>query len=349
MADLDAHFAMPKPVRIGGRLAALTATLMLGACAQTGIEDTGLLSALMPASDAQTDAAAAPAPSDPLQATDYWGKRYSKNPRDLDAALAYSQNLRAIGQKSQALVVLQQASIIHGADKRLAADYGRLALELDQVSLAKKLLTLADDPANPDWRIILARGTALAKEGSYREAISFYERANALKPNHPSVLNNLALAYIMSGEAERGETMLRQASASGEEVDAKVRQNLALVLGLQGKYDEATKVGSVDLAADQAQSNTDLLKKMVKLDAKPMTAPAEVAPLAAAPVQVAQPAPAAPTSWASSVAKAAEPKPVLRSSTIEADSGATQPDAEAAALRTGWGVQLGAATSASDH
>ncbi len=45
------------------------------------------------------------------------------------------------------------------------------------------------------------------------------------------------------------------------------------MLGLQGKYDEATKVGSVDLPADKAQENTDLLKKMVKLDAKPSGAP----------------------------------------------------------------------------
>ncbi len=322
MADLDAHFAMPKPVRIGGRLAALTATLMLGACAQTGVEDTGLMAALLPASDTQTEVAAdaAPTSTDPLKATEYWGQQYSKNPRDLEAALSYAQNLKVIGQKGQALAVLQQAAIIHGDDKRLAADYGRLALELDQVSLAKKLLAIADDPVNPDWRIILARGTALAKEGSYREAISFYERANTLKPNHPSVLNNLALAYIMSGEAERGEAMLRQASDSGQGVDAKVRQNLALVLGLQGKYEEATKVGSMDLAADQAQANTDLLKKMVKLDPKPMTAQAESV-ATASPAQ---------TSWSTSVAQDAEAKPALRSTSIERGSNTPQPEAETA-------------------
>lgn len=267
MADLDAHLAMPKPVRCAGLLASLTASLLLGACAQvSGDESAGLFAALMPE---QTPAAAAAAaqPSDPQAATEYWGKEYSKNPRDLDAALSYAQNLKVIGKKREALAVLQQASLIHGADRRLAADYGRLALDLDQISVAKKLLEVADDPTNPSWRIVLARGTALAKEGSYREAISFYERAQALNPGHPSVLNNLALAYTMSGEPERGEALLRQASASGDS-NAKVRQNLALVLGLQGKYDEATKVASADLGPQEAQANTALLKRMVKLEPK---------------------------------------------------------------------------------
>ncbi len=99
------------------------------------------------------------------------GQEYSKDPRNLDKALAYAKSLKAIGQKSQALAVLQQASLISGSDKRVASEYGRLALEMDQVSVAKKLLEVADDPGNPDWRVVLARGTVLAKEGRYREAI----------------------------------------------------------------------------------------------------------------------------------------------------------------------------------
>ncbi|MBX9864451.1 MAG: tetratricopeptide repeat protein [Hyphomicrobium sp.] len=334
MAVLDARNAVPKPVRSIGVIAALSACLMLGACAQVGggDESGGLFSALTPGA---AEPAAAQAPSDPRLATEYWGKEYGKNPRDLDAALAYAQNLRVTGQKREAMAVLQQASIVHGSDKKLAADYGRLALELDQIGVAKKVLAVADDPTNPDWRIVLARGTALAKEGSYREAITFYERAQALNPGHPSVLNNLALAYTMSGEPERGEQLLRQASASGTE-NAKVRQNLALVLGLQGKYDEATKVASVDLDAAQAKANTALLKKMVKLDGKPMTpsapdadtwAPAVVATKAPVPVAVTKAAPVA-------VAKAAAPSaaPMLRASKVETGFGDATGSGKAASL-----------------
>ena len=47
-----------------------------------------------------------------------------------DATYAYAQNLKVIGKKREALAVLQQASLIHGTNRELAADYGRLALEL---------------------------------------------------------------------------------------------------------------------------------------------------------------------------------------------------------------------------
>lgn len=333
-AGFDAPLVRPhlvRPARPRGLMVATAVSLLLGACAQpSGGDSSGLFSALAPEPSKEDVEQAAP--SDPAAATEYWGKLYAKNPRDLDMALAYAQNLKATGQKREALAVLQQASLIHGTNRQLAADYGRLALELDQVSVAKKLLDIADDPANPDWRIVLARGTALAKEGNYREAIGFYERAQALNPEHPSVLNNLALAYTMSGEPDRGEQLLRRASVVGAE-NAKVRQNLALVLGLQGKYDEATQVASVDLPAEDAQANTALLRKMVNVD--PKTAPA------AAPHRE----PPAMATWAPAVAEAgaAEARPVgvaaaapsaprLRASKIDTSSGASTAGSRSASL-----------------
>lgn len=244
-----------------GVLAALSATLMLGACAQLG-EGVGsdLLSGISP-----TDTAAQS--QDPAAAAEYWSKKYAENPANLDVAIGHAKGLKARGEKTQALAVLEQASMLHPMDKTLASEYGRLALELDQVTLAKRLLEVADNPAKPDWRVVMARGTALAKEGRYKEAEGFFERALALQPDHPSVLSNLALAYTMSGNPEKGEALLRRA-AERPDVSPKVRQNLALVLGLQGKYDEATKVGSVDLPAGKAQENSELIRKMVKADPK---------------------------------------------------------------------------------
>jgi len=328
-ANAYSPLVMAKPVRGLGVVAAITASLLLGACSQAGGDGAGLFSSLTPEETQQ--AAKDAAPPEPQAAAEYWGKLYSKNPRDLGSALAYAQSLKALGQKREALAVLQQASLIHGTNRELAADYGRLALELDQVSVAKKLLEVADDPGNPDWRIILARGTALAKEGSYREAIGFYERAQALNPGHPSVLNNLALAYTMSGEPERGEQLLRQASATGSD-NAKVRQNLALVLGLQGKYAEATQLASQDLAPADAESNTALLRKMVKLDPKSSAPVAPAQAVAAAPAWPGEPP--AMSAWAPAVAESApaQPKgPALRASSIETSSGASD-SARAASL-----------------
>ncbi|MHA1574481.1 MAG: tetratricopeptide repeat protein [Alphaproteobacteria bacterium] len=251
-------------------LAALAACLMLGACGQ--LPDLGspeMMAVSQPAP--QPEMSSQPA-SDLEKATDYWGQKFAKNPRDLKSALNYARNLKAMGQKRRAISVLQQAAIFHGHDRELAGDYGRLALEFGQLSVAKRLLAAADNPTKPDWKVISARGTVLAKEGKYGEAIPFFERALSLAHNHPSLVNNLALAHAMSGEAERAEGMLRQASIANP-ASPKIRQNLALVLSLQGRYDEAKQIASQDLAPEKAAKNTETLRRIVKLEPKAAPAP----------------------------------------------------------------------------
>jgi Flp pilus assembly protein TadD len=205
------------------------------------------------------------------KATEYWGKAYAKDPKDAKAAINFAKNLKALGEKQQALAVLQQVSMFHGTNRALNAEYGRLALEFDQVSLAQKLLEQADDPANPDWRVISARGTVLAKQGVYRDAITYYQRALTLAPNEASILNNLALAHAMLGEADKAEPLLKRAAAAGGNNEARVSQNLALVLGLQGKYDEAKVAAGRDLSADKAAANVDYVRSIVNAEAKPIT------------------------------------------------------------------------------
>jgi Flp pilus assembly protein TadD len=252
-------------------LAALTAALVLGACARSSQPP---LPSLSHAQDQRKEAEVPGRAKTELEkATEYWGRQYAQHPRDLKAAISYARNLKAGGQREQALSVLQHASIYHGENLELASEYGRLALDLGQVSLAHKLLAAADDPANPDWRVISARGTALAKQGNYKDAIPLFERALTLAPEHPSLLNNLALAYVADGQTDAAEPLLRRA-VNAQESDARVRQNLALVLGLQGKYDESKQIASRDLPPETAAADVDLLRKIVRLPAKPSGVPA---------------------------------------------------------------------------
>ena len=245
---------------------------MLGACAQMG--DLPKLDMLASSKSPADEAPGTTAPQSELQkATEYWGKQFAKKPNDAEAALAYAKNLKALGQKQQALAVLQQASLTNGSNRKLASEYGRLALEFDQIAVAEQLLAMADDPALPDWRVVSARGTVLAKQGKYSEAIPYYERALSIASDQPSVLNNLALAYTMSGDAAKAEGILRQASQS-QGGDRKIRQNLALVLNLQGKYDEARQVAMQDAAPEAAKADSDLMRSIVRLDPKAVPAPA---------------------------------------------------------------------------
>lgn len=264
-------------------LLAAVVGLGIGACSQVGPAPLDLAATQPPAS-AASQSPPKGTKEELAKATDYWGKEFAKNTKDAQIALNYARNLKAMGEKRQALAVLQQASIFHPGHRALNSEYGRLALEFDQVSVAHKLLEQADDPANPDWRVISARGTVLAKQGRYRDAIPFYERALALAPDQASVLNNLALAHAMEGHPDKAEPLLkRAASAAGN--DARVSQNLALVLGLQGRYDEARLAAASQQSPDSAAANVDYVRRIVMLDPQPAPpiapVPAEVTKTAA--------------------------------------------------------------------
>lgn len=280
-----AAFPSAKSVAV---FATLTASLMLGACAQDAKElQSSLFDAKSSKVQAQETAEAAEASavpqSDLEKATDYWGKKYKENPRDVDAALSYAKNLKAMGERQLALGVIKNASANDPNNKKVASEYGRLALELDQISIAKQMLQLADDPAAPDWRVISARGTIAAKEGKYNDAIPLYERALMLSQEQTSVMNNLAMAYAMAGEAGKAEEILRRIEAKGG--NAKSRQNLALVLGLQGKFDESKALAAQEIGTSGAASDMETLKRMVKVDGGQKPTPAKVAKAAQAAIK----------------------------------------------------------------
>lgn len=325
-----ARQSMPT-VRRFAMCAASAVTLGLAGCAGSGSDLTAEL--IGPSSkQEQADAQVAATPQTDLEkATDYWGEKFSKSPRNLEFALNYSRNLKAMGNKQQALSVLQQSASHHGQSRELASEYGRLALELDQVQTAKQLLAFADDPSKPDWRVISARGTALAKEGNHKEAIPLYQRALALSNSNASVMNNLAMAYALDGQPAESERLLKEAASRGG--SPKVQKNLALVLGLQGKYDEAQLVGNKVLPHESAKADTSLVRQMVKLDPLPMqpalaatpaVAQAPLSPQAAnAPVKQATNKAATPVAQAQTQiqAQAATAPPALRA-TLKADSAA---------------------------
>jgi Flp pilus assembly protein TadD len=325
-------------LRVTKVMAGLTATLLLSACADTvGLLPKAETAVAHNSEDADPKSAV---PQTELQkATTYWGQEYAKKPAELKPALNYARNLKALGEKTKAMAVLQQTAAIHDSNPELAGEYGRLALDLDQVGVAARMLQIADDPTKPDWRVISARGTVLAKQGQYKDAIPFYERALTLAQNQPSVLNNLAMAYAMSGDAKKAEELLRQAAAArNDQNSAKVKQNLALVLGLEGRYDEAKSVTAGTASAEASAENIDMLRHIVKAD--PKTAPNAVA---AAPdfktqvsraIATADPAPVAGSGDAYKPPAQASAVPVFK---------AAATDAPAAAATTVW--QANVATS----
>ena len=100
------------------------------------------------------------------------------------------------------------------------------------------MLGRAHSPDQPDWHILSAQGAVLDQMGRHAEAQRYYRTALKIVPDEPSVLSNLGLSYALSKDLPDAETTLRRAAAQNP-VDPRVRQNLALVVGLQGRFAEA--------------------------------------------------------------------------------------------------------------
>jgi Flp pilus assembly protein TadD len=112
--------------------------------------------------------------------------------------------------------------------------------------------------------------------GRFQEARGYYASALKIMPNEPSVLSNLGLSYALSKELPKAEATLRKATAQAG-VNQRARQNLALVVGLQGRFAEAEEIARADLPPDEAAANVTYLRQMLsqrRPDAKTPKAPA---------------------------------------------------------------------------
>jgi Flp pilus assembly protein TadD len=189
-------------------------------------------------------------------------QQYHTNPGNPEVALRLAQALRATGQHQQAVAVLEQATIRNPRNRVLLGAYGRALAAVGNYAQAFDVLSRAHTPDQPDWRILSAQGTVLDQMGRHAEAQRYYASALKIVPEEPSVLSNLGLSYALSKDLVNAETTLRRAAAQGQ-VDSRVRQNLALVVGLQGRFAEAETIARADLPPDEAAANVAYLRQML--------------------------------------------------------------------------------------
>jgi Flp pilus assembly protein TadD len=244
----------PSPARLlaSAALAALVVATLAGCKTTQGEAPTGSIAA---APTIRSEA-------DWRRETETWGAAYRAHPENTVNAIQYAQALRATGQRSQAAAVLEQASIQNPMDKALLGAYGRALADVGNYAQALDVLSKAHTPEQPDWRILSAQGAVLDQLGRYEEARRYYSTALTMAPNEPTVLSNLGLSYALSKELTKAEATLRKAVAQPGS-GARARQNLALVVGLQGRFEEADSIARKDLPPEEAAANVAYLRQML--------------------------------------------------------------------------------------
>lgn len=195
-------------------------------------------------------------------ASDTFGKAYDRNPRDATVGMRYASVLTMAGRNDQALAVMQQIAIHNPENRDVLAAYGKALAGMGDFEKALDAIQRAQTPDRPDWQLLSAEAAIMDQLGNSTQARGLYRKALDLKPNEPSVLSNLGMSYLLEGDLRTAETYLETA-VNQQGADSRVRQNLALVVGLQGRFAEAEKIARAELAPAQAQANVDYLKAML--------------------------------------------------------------------------------------
>ncbi|MDH6265323.1 Flp pilus assembly protein TadD [Rhizobium sp. SG_E_25_P2] len=239
--------------------AALFLTMLLTSCSSTSRETTGSIPANL---NKPVEAMTQPE----LQAASRKiGDAYAKSPSDRNAGLNYAALLRMTGRNAQALAVMQQVAIRNPTDRIVLAAYGKAQAAAGQFEQALSTINRAQTPDRPDWKLESAKGAILDQLGRTEEARLAYRSALDIHPNEPSVLSNLGMSYLLTRDLRTAETYLRSAVAQPG-ADSRVRQNFALVVGLQGRFQEAENIARQELTAEQAEANVAYLKGMLSQD-----------------------------------------------------------------------------------
>src|SRR4029078_1613990 len=98
--------------------------------------------------------------------------------------------------------------------------------------------------------------------GEAKKPRFLYRRALKLRPDEPSVLSNLGMSYLLEGDLRTAESYLRTA-AGQHAANSLVPDHLALVVGLQVRFDEAEQIAGQELSTEQAQANVAYLRQML--------------------------------------------------------------------------------------
>lgn len=195
------------------------------------------------------------------QSLDSLAARYKKNPNDKATMIYYAAALRAVGQADQAVAVLETGAA-RTRDIDIKVAYAKALTTAGRFDQGLNVIDSAINPASPDWNALSVKGAILDQSGRNAEARQLYKQALTVAPGEASLYANLGLSYAMTNELPEAESNLRQA-VKMRGATSKIRQNLALIIGLQGRFDESRAMFAADLSPEEVELNMAYIRALL--------------------------------------------------------------------------------------
>ncbi len=190
------------------------------------------------------------------------GQKYKQSPRDVRITVYYAAALRSAGQAGQAVSVLENARLNNPKDRDIALAYAKALASSGQFGQALNIIDATIRVESPHWNVLSVKGAILDQQGQNAQARALYGQALIIAPNEASLHANMGLSYAMTGDLEKAERNLKRATTLPG-ATGKVRQNLALVIGLQGRFDEARGIYAQELEPPAVESNMAYIRALL--------------------------------------------------------------------------------------
>ncbi len=250
---------MRQPLKITMRekLAAATCAtaLLLTGCAYDNQLEPGTV-------DPVVTGSVSPKPS--IRQTAEAAKAWRENPQSVRRAVVYARLLDSSGNRNAVIKVLETTLTHNPDDAKLVAYLGKELVLAGRTKAGIEQLNKAIAAGEDNWKVHSALGSAYDQIGKHGKARAAYQSALVLQPQKVSIHNNIGMSYILEGNLKQAEASLRAAQKLPEgEFNQTLRQNLALSVGLQGRFKEASEIASRDLPPEQVEQNLAFLKRML--------------------------------------------------------------------------------------
>jgi Flp pilus assembly protein TadD len=225
------------------RTVALLLVVMVGACAGPARQD------LANRPPSLTVAHAALTGGAPAVALKICADTVQREPKNAAAYVCEGDALAALGQRGEAETAFKGAQQVDPGNVDALMGLGRLALATDPVAaegMFQHVVALQGGNAAA-WN---DTGIARDLQDRHRQAQEAYGQALGLEPSMRAAEVNMALSLAMSGQADEAVRRLR-AIAGDPSASPRVRQDLAAVLAMADKPEEAARLLRGELTPDE--------------------------------------------------------------------------------------------------
>jgi len=191
---------------------------------------------------------------DLVSAAEMYSRAMRADPKSPLPPALLGDTLRRLKRYNESEKVFAQALSENPYSGLALQGYGILMIEKGQPEAAVGALTNAVDEEAADYRVYNVLGIAYDSLGDHTQAQTFYTAGLGQAPDNASLRNNMALSLALQERYDAAIDQMKQLASAADGQEA-YRHNLALIYGLAGRIEDAAgRTGRSVAAADVANN-----------------------------------------------------------------------------------------------